>query len=58
MRAHFKPGRVCGVELGVHLSRLTVALLITLSLAEHFRPMNSGRTEGRRTISSDSYEWR
>jgi hypothetical protein len=37
MQAHIKLGRILGVEIGIHYSWLLIALLITLSLAVHFR---------------------
>ncbi len=37
MRAHLKLGRVFGIEIGLHYSWLIIALLITFSLASHFR---------------------
>jgi Zn-dependent protease/predicted transcriptional regulator len=36
MRAHIKLGRVAGIAVGLHYSWFIIALLITLSLAEHF----------------------
>src|SRR5712691_1794825 len=40
MRAQIKLGRIFGVEIGLHYSWLIIALLITLSLAGHFREHN------------------
>ena len=40
MRAQIKLGRIFGVEIGLHYSWLIIALLITLSLAGHFRVHN------------------
>lgn len=40
MRAQIKLGRIFGVEIGLHYSWLIIALLITLSLAGHFRLHN------------------
>ena len=40
MRAQIKLGRIFGVEIGLHYSWLIIALLITLSLAGHFRTHN------------------
>jgi Zn-dependent protease len=37
MQSHIKLGRIFGVEIGIHYSWLLIALLITLSLAGHFR---------------------
>jgi Zn-dependent protease/predicted transcriptional regulator len=37
MRAQIKLGRIFGIEIGLHYSWLIIALLITLSLAGHFR---------------------
>ena len=40
MKAHIKPGRVFGIEVGRHLSWFTIALLITMSLANQFHAVN------------------
>lgn len=40
MQAQIKLGRIFGIEIGLHYSWLLIALLITLSLAGHFRMMN------------------
>ena len=40
MRAQIRLGRIFGVEIGLHYSWLIIALLITLSLAGHFRTHN------------------
>ncbi|MGH9883568.1 MAG: site-2 protease family protein [Pyrinomonadaceae bacterium] len=40
MEAQIKLGRIFGVEIGLHYSWLIIALLITLSLAGHFRENN------------------
>jgi Zn-dependent protease/predicted transcriptional regulator len=40
MRAQIRLGRIFGVEIGLHYSWLIIALLITLSLAGHFRVHN------------------
>ena len=40
MKAQIKLGRIFGVEIGLHYSWFIIALLITLSLAEHFRSNN------------------
>ncbi|MBA2702587.1 MAG: site-2 protease family protein, partial [Blastocatellia bacterium] len=40
MQAQIKLGRIFGIEIGLHYSWLLIALLITLSLAGHFRLMN------------------
>lgn len=37
MQSHIKLGRIFGVEIGLHYSWIIIALLITLSLAGHFR---------------------
>ena len=36
MRAQIKLGRIAGIPIGLHYSWLLIALLITLSLAQHF----------------------
>ena len=46
MRAHIKIGRVFGIEVGLHLSWFTTALLITLSLADQFHAINPDWEEG------------
>jgi Zn-dependent protease/predicted transcriptional regulator len=40
MQAQIKLGRIFGVEIGLHYSWFLIALLIILSLAEHFRVHN------------------
>ncbi len=40
MRAQIQLGRIFGIEIGLHYSWLIIALLITLSLAGHFRLHN------------------
>jgi len=40
MRAQIRLGRIFGVEIGLHYSWFIIALLITLSLAGHFRSRN------------------
>jgi len=40
MRAQIKLGRIFGVEIGLHYSWFIIALLITFSLAGHFREHN------------------
>lgn len=40
MQAQMKLGRIFGVEIGLHYSWFIIALLITLSLAGHFRQHN------------------
>src|SRR5215813_289458 len=40
MRAQIKLGRIFGIEIGLHYSWVIIALLITLSLAQHFRAYN------------------
>lgn len=42
MKAQIKLGRIFGIEIGLHYSWVIIALLITLSLAQHFR-MNNPR---------------
>jgi len=37
MKAQIRLGRVAGISIGLHYSWLIIALLITLSLAQHFR---------------------
>jgi Zn-dependent protease/predicted transcriptional regulator len=46
MRAQIKLGRVWGIEIGLHYSWFIIALLITFSLAEHFRLHNPEWGEG------------
>jgi Zn-dependent protease len=46
MRAQIKLGRIRGIEIGLHYSWLIIALLITLSLAGHFRVHNPSWGEG------------
>ena len=40
MRAQIKLGRILGIEIGLHYSWFIIALLITFSLAGHFRVHN------------------
>ncbi len=40
MKAHIKLGRIAGIPIGLHYSWLLIALLITISLAAHFRFQN------------------
>jgi Zn-dependent protease len=40
MQAQIKLGRIFGIEIGLHYSWFIIALLITLSLAGHFRTHN------------------
>jgi Zn-dependent protease len=40
MRAQIKLGRIFGIEIGLHYSWFIIALLITMSLAGHFREHN------------------
>jgi Zn-dependent protease/CBS domain-containing protein len=40
MRSHIKLGKVFGIEVGIHYSWFIIALLITFSLADHFRTVN------------------
>jgi Zn-dependent protease/predicted transcriptional regulator len=40
MKAQIKLGRIFGIEIGLHYSWFIIALLITFSLAEHFRVHN------------------
>jgi Zn-dependent protease len=42
----FDLGRLFGIEIGLHYSWLIIALLITLSLAGHFRVHNPSWSEG------------
>ena len=46
MRAQIKLGRIFGIEIGLHYSWIIIALLITFSLAGHFREHNSAWGEG------------
>ena len=41
MQAQIKLGRISGITIGLHYSWLIIALLITLSLADHFHSVNS-----------------
>jgi Zn-dependent protease/predicted transcriptional regulator len=41
MQSHIRLGRIFGVEIGLHLSWLIIAFLITLSLAGHFHAVSS-----------------
>lgn len=40
MRSHIILGRIFGIEIGIHYSWFIIALLITFSLADHFRMIN------------------
>jgi Zn-dependent protease/predicted transcriptional regulator len=40
MRSHITLGRIFGIEIGIHYSWFIIALLITFSLADHFRMIN------------------
>jgi Zn-dependent protease len=40
MELHIKLGRIFGVKVGLHYSWIIIALLITFSLASHFREMH------------------
>jgi Zn-dependent protease len=40
MRSHIRLGRIFGIEVGLHYSWFIIALLITFSLADHFRAVN------------------
>jgi len=42
MTAQVKVGRIAGVSIGLHYSWFLVALLIALSLAQHFRAVAPG----------------
>jgi Zn-dependent protease/predicted transcriptional regulator len=46
MKSHIKLGRIFGIEIGLHFSWFIIALLITLSLANQFRALNSHWGEG------------
>lgn len=41
VQAQIKLGRISGITIGLHYSWLIIALLITLSLADHFHSVNS-----------------
>ena len=41
VQAQIKLGRISGISIGLHYSWLIIALLITLSLADHFHSVNS-----------------
>jgi len=41
VQAQIKLGRISGISIGLHYSWLIIALLITLSLADHFHTVNS-----------------
>jgi hypothetical protein len=41
MRAQIKLGRIAGITVGLHYSWFIIALLITLSLADHFHSVAS-----------------
>jgi len=52
MKAQIKLGRIFGVEIGLHYSWFIIALLITFSLAGHFRTNNPAWTDAMRwTVS-------
>ncbi|HET7209919.1 MAG TPA: site-2 protease family protein [Terriglobales bacterium] len=42
MRAQIKLGRIAGIEIGLHYSWFIIAILIALSLADHFRTTTPG----------------
>jgi Zn-dependent protease/predicted transcriptional regulator len=42
MKAQIKLGRIAGIEIGLHYSWFIIALLIVLSLAQHFRAVDPG----------------
>lgn len=42
MESQIRLGRVLGIEIGLHYSWFVIALLITLSLASHFRAVQPG----------------
>jgi len=44
--AQIKFGRIFGIEIGLHYSWVIIAILITLSLAGHFRTNNPRWGEG------------
>jgi len=46
VKAQIKLGRILGIEIGLHYSWVIIALLITLSLAGHFRMNNPRWGEG------------
>ena len=46
MKAQIKLGRIFGIEIGLHYSWLIIALLITMSLASHFRLHNPDWGQG------------
>src|SRR5690242_14702724 len=48
MKAQIKLGRIFGVEIGLHYSWFIIALLITFSLAGHFRTNNPAWTDAMR----------
>src|SRR6476660_1242346 len=48
MKARIKLGRIFGVEIGLHYSWFLIALLITFSLAGHFKLNNPGWSDGLR----------
>ncbi len=41
MKSNIRLGRLFGVEVGLHYSWLLIAMLITLSLSDHFHSMNA-----------------
>jgi Zn-dependent protease len=45
MAPHLRLGRVLGIEIGVHLSWFLTAVLLTLSLSEHFRAVQPAWSE-------------
>jgi hypothetical protein len=52
MKAQIKLGRIFGVEIGLHYSWFIIALLITFSLAGHFRTNNPAWSDAMRwTVS-------
>jgi len=42
MKSNIVLGRIFGIEIGIHYSWFIIALLITFSLADHFRTVNKG----------------
>ena len=44
MRSHIKLGKIFGIEVGIHYSWFIIALLITFTLADHFRTVNTDWT--------------
>jgi Zn-dependent protease len=42
MKSHIVLGKIFGIEIGIHYSWFIIAALITFSLSDHFRAINSG----------------